>query len=108
MVQHQLQLEEQLYQKVVVSNLNKDFALYRSSYNSNTTNLVNVDTKEAERIAKANGYQNAHELKKDCLKGQKDKTISHYDIKYDKYTKEVYLERKPTHGKGKIATGLKR
>jgi hypothetical protein len=49
---------------------------------------------EANRFAEDRGYKDAHDLKKDYLKGQKDTTQAHYDIYENNKTGESFLKSK--------------
>ncbi len=53
-----------------------------------------LDDKGAETFSKERGYKDAHDLKRDYLKGQKDTTEGHYDIKVNKKTGEAFLVNK--------------
>jgi hypothetical protein len=48
----------------------------------------------ANKFAQEKGYKDAHDLKKSWLKGQKDTTVSHYDIYINKNTGEVFVVSK--------------
>ena len=50
-----------------------------------------LDDKGAETFSKERGYKDAHDLKRDYLKGQKDTTEGHYDIKVNKKTGKLFL-----------------
>ena len=53
-----------------------------------------LDNKGAEKFSQEKGYKDAHELKKDILRGQKDKTVGHYDIYSNAKTGEAFLINK--------------
>lgn len=53
-----------------------------------------LDNKSAEKFSQDKGYKDAHELKKDILRGQKDKTVAHYDIYSNAKTGETFLINK--------------
>jgi len=53
-----------------------------------------LDNKGAETFSKERGYKDAHDLKRDYLKGQKDTTEGHYDIKVNTKTGEAFLVNK--------------
>ena len=53
-----------------------------------------LDNKQAEQFSQSKGYSDAHALKKDILKGQKDTTVGHYDIFRNYKTGESFLINK--------------
>ena len=53
-----------------------------------------LDNKGAEKFSQEKGYKDAHELNKDILRGQKDKTVGHYDIYSNAKTGEAFLINK--------------
>ncbi len=53
-----------------------------------------LDNKGAEKFSQDKGYSDAHDLKKDLLKGQKDTTVGHYDIYNNLKTGESFLINK--------------
>lgn len=73
-----------------------------NSGNENSSNRLSqsakdakrLDDKGAEKFSQNKGYKNAHELKKDILRGQKDKTVAHYDIYSNAKTGEAFLINK--------------
>jgi hypothetical protein len=67
-------------------------------HNSDSVDLRRVGLNEAERVAKALGYEGVHELKEGYLGGN----IAKFDIYVDKKTGEYYIADK----KGKIAANL--
>ena len=52
--------------------------------------------KAADDFAKSKGYKNTHDLKKQNLKGERDTTMSHYNIYYNAKTKELFLKHEST------------
>ena len=53
-----------------------------------------LDNKGAEKFAQDKGYNDAHELKKDVLRSQKDTKVGHYDIYNNAKTGESFLINK--------------
>ena len=51
---------------------------------------------KADDLAREKGFKNAHDLKKQNLKGQRDTTMSHYNMYYNSKTKELFLKHEST------------
>ena len=62
--------------------------------NQSAKDAKKLDNKGADKFAKDKGYKDAHELKKDVLRGQKDTTVGHYDIYNNAKTGESFLINK--------------
>ena len=62
--------------------------------NQSAKDAKKLDNKGAEKFAQDKGYKDAHELKKDVLRGQKDTTVGHYDIYNNAKTGESFLINK--------------
>ena len=62
--------------------------------NKSVKDAKKLDNKGAEKFSQEKGYKDAHELKKDILRGQKDKTVGHYDIYSNSKTGEAFLINK--------------
>ena len=62
--------------------------------NQSVKDAKKLDNKGAERFSQDRGYKDAHELKKDVLRGQKDTTVGHYDIYSNAKTGEAFLINK--------------
>lgn len=50
-----------------------------------------LNNKGADTVAQEKGYKDAHDLKKEYVKGLKDQTISHYNIYRNAETGEVFM-----------------
>ena len=59
-----------------------------------TKDAKKLDNKGADSFLKDHGYKDAHDLKKDLLRNQKDKTVGHYDIYNNSKTGESFLINK--------------
>ena len=62
--------------------------------NQSAKDAKKLDNKGAEKFAQDKGYKDAHELKKDVLRGQKDTTVGHYDIYNNAKTGQSFLINK--------------
>ena len=55
-----------------------------------------LSNSKADDLAREQGFKNAHDLKKQNLKGQRDTTMSHYNMYYNSKTKELFLKHEST------------
>ena len=66
----------------------------KNDSNQSAKDAKKLDNKGAEKFSQDRGYKDAHELKKDVLRGQKDTTVGHYDIYSNAKTGEAFLINK--------------
>ena len=66
----------------------------KNDSNQSAKDAKKLDNKGAEKFSQDRGYKDAHELKKDVLRGQKDTTVGHYDIYSNAKTGEDFLINK--------------
>ena len=67
--------------------------------NHSAKDAKKFDNKGAEKFSQEKGYKDAHELKKDILRGQKDKTVGHCDIYSNAKTGIVNISAVPKYPK---------
>ena len=60
-------------------------------YKQSAKDAKKLDNRGADKLAKEKGYNNAHDLKKDYVKGLKDKKIDHYNLYNNAKTGESFM-----------------